>query len=292
MEPDGLLLRDRALAEVDPDALLVALRSGRLRRLQRGIYLPRRIPETPHLLARAAVLSSGIADAVACHVTSARLRGIVVPDGRRVEHVNVSRTERRRDRRDLHFHSRSLSVGEVDRVGSVPATSVPRTLADLAADLDRLDAVWALDDAFRRGIAGREDVVAVIAGWRGGASCATARAHLGVADGISESILETAGRLVLGDRGVPLPIPQYRLRDADGRVVARLDGAYPRERIAIEWDGRDVHGRPEAVFGDRWRQNLLPELGWTILRFTWFDVMRDPDGVADRVLRSLLRRIA
>ncbi|WP_344878050.1 hypothetical protein [Allokutzneria multivorans] len=29
LEPDGLLLRERALAEVDPDALLVALRSCR-----------------------------------------------------------------------------------------------------------------------------------------------------------------------------------------------------------------------------------------------------------------------
>ncbi|MGH3867850.1 MAG: hypothetical protein ACRDQ4_17345 [Pseudonocardiaceae bacterium] len=52
LEPDGLLLRDQALIAVDPDDLLTALRSGRLRRVQRGIYLPRRIEATPSVLGR------------------------------------------------------------------------------------------------------------------------------------------------------------------------------------------------------------------------------------------------
>jgi very-short-patch-repair endonuclease len=34
----------------------------------------------------------------------------------------------------------------------------------------------------------------------------------------------------------------------------------------------------------------LPELGWTVLRFTWWDVMRDPDQVAAIVQRTLRRR--
>jgi hypothetical protein len=90
------------------------------------------------------------------------------------------------------------------------------------------------------------------------------RESLGHADGVAESILETAGRLVLRDRGVPpLPIPQYHLRGPEGPLVARLDGAYLREKVALEFDGADPHGLPEAVFRDRWRQNGLPELGWT-----------------------------
>ncbi|MGH3926583.1 MAG: endonuclease domain-containing protein, partial [Pseudonocardiaceae bacterium] len=99
-------------------------------------------------------------------------------------------------------------------------------------------------------------------------------------------------RLLLRDRGVPLPIPQYQLWAPDGTLVARLDGAYLREKVALEYDGADPHGLPEAVFRDRWRQNGLPELGWTVLRFTWWDVMRDPDGVAEIVQRTLRRRVA
>ncbi|MGH3905003.1 MAG: DUF559 domain-containing protein [Pseudonocardiaceae bacterium] len=292
LESDGLLLRDRALAIVDPDDLLTALRSGRLRRIQRGIYLPRQVEATPLVLARAALLSSGAPGAVPSHVTAARVHHVAVPAEHRVQHVTVTRDQRRRNRRDLHFHTRSLSCGEVQRCDRVPVTTVARTLADLTTSLDRLPAVWALDDALRRGLCTEAEVVAVVEKWRGGGGCVQAQQRIDEADGVAESILETAGRLILRDRGVPLPIPQYTLRAADGTFVARLDGAYLREKVALEFDGADPHGLPEAVFRDRWRQNRLPELGWTVLRFTWWDVMRDPAGVAALVQRTLRQRAA
>jgi hypothetical protein len=258
LEPDGLLLRDRALTAVDPDNLLTALRSGRLRRIQRGIYLPRRVEATPLVLARAALLSSGVLGAVPSHQTAARIHRIAVPEEDRVQHVTVTREQRRRDRPDLRFHTRSIGCGEVERRDSVPVTSVARTLADLATSLERLRAVWAMDNALRRQLCTKVDVSAVIERWRGGAGCLSARQRLDEADGVAESILETAGRLVLRDRGVPLPIPQHELWAPDGTLVARLDGAYLREKVALEFDGADPHGLPEAVFRDRWRQNGLP----------------------------------
>ncbi|MGH3871320.1 MAG: DUF559 domain-containing protein [Pseudonocardiaceae bacterium] len=292
LELDGLLLRERALTAVDPDDLLTALRSGRLRRIQRGIYLPRRVEKSPLVVARAALLSSGVVGAVPSHATAARVHQIAVPDDHHVQHVTVTRRQRRHNRRDLHFHTRSISCGEVERRDGVPVTSIARTLADLATSLDRLPAVWAMDDALRRRLCAKADVAAVIERWRGGTGCVTAGERLDEADGVAESILETAGRLVLRDRGVPLPIPQYELRARDGTLVARLDGAYLHEKIALEYDGAAPHSLPEAVFRDRWRQNGLPELGWTVLRFTWWDVMRDPDGVAATVQRTLRHRAA
>jgi Protein of unknown function (DUF559) len=292
LESDGLLLRERALKAVDPDDLLTALRCGRLRRIQRGIYLPRRLDATPLVLARAALLSSGVIGAVPSHQTAARMHRIAVPEQDRVQHVTVARQQRRRNRPDLHFHTRSIGCGEVERRDGVPVTTVARTLADLATSLEQLRAVWAIDDALRRRLCARADIVAVIERWRGGAGCVSAQERLDQADGVAESILETAGRLVLRDRGVPLPIPQYQLWAPDGTLVARLDGAYLREKVALEYDGADTHGLPEAVFRDRWRQNGLPELGWTVLRFTWWDVMHDPDGVAAIVQRTLQRRVA
>lgn len=292
LEPDGLLLRDVALAVVDPDDLLTATRTGRLKRVQRGVYLPRNTVATPLIKARAAVLSSGVPRAVASHVTAARVHRLEVPRAQRAEHVTVARTQRRRNRRDLLFHSRPLGLGEVERHGATPVTTTARTLADLAAALDRLDAVWALDDAVRRQLCTEPEVLAVIERWRGGAGCLRARLRVGEADGAAESFLETAGRLALSDRAVPLPVPQYELRAPNGIVVARLDGAYLREKVALEYDGADPHGLPEAVFRDRWRQNRLPELDWKILRFTWWDVMRDPDRFAEKVRRTLERRAA
>jgi hypothetical protein len=290
LEPDGLLLRDKALIAVDPDDVLTALRSCRLRRIQRGIYLPRRIEATPLVLARAALLSSGAVGAVPSHQTAARVHQIAVPEQDRVQHVTVTREQRRRNRPDLHFHTRSLGCGEVEKRDGVPVTSIARTLADLTTSLERLRAVWALDDALRRGLCAKADISAVIERWRGGAGCLSARERLEEADGVAESILETAGRLALRDRRVPLPVPQYELWASDGTLVARLDGAYLREKVALEFDGADPHGLPEAVFRDRWRQNALLELGWTVLRFTWWDVTRDPERVAAIVQNALGRR--
>jgi hypothetical protein len=188
LEPDGLLLRDQALTVVDPDDLLTALRSGRIRRIQRGIYLPRRIEASPLALARAAMLSSGAMGAVPSHQTAARMHNLAVPENGHVQHVTVAREQRRRNRPDLYFHTRSLGCGEVEKIDGVPVTSVARTLADLAASAERLHAVWAIDDGLRRRLCTKPDVVAVLRRWRGGAGCAPARERLGEADGVAESI--------------------------------------------------------------------------------------------------------
>lgn len=289
LEPDGLLLRDRALAEVDPDRVLVALRSGRLRRVQRAVYLPRNIDLLPLVAARAAILSSGVAVAVASHATAARVHGIVLPPVRRCEHVTVPLELRRKDRKDLRFHVRALSLGDTQVMDGIPVTSVPRTLADLAGSLERLWAVWAMDDALRRNLCTREHIGRVVRAWRGGAGNRVALVRLGESDGKAESVLETAGRLALGDAGLPLPVAQYEVWTSDGTFVARLDGAYPRHRVGIEFDGRTVHEAPVALYRDRERQNALVALGWTVLRFTWWDVVEDPvrfTASVSRVLKS------
>jgi hypothetical protein len=275
MEHDGLVLRDRVLADVDPDQLLVALRSGRLRRVQRGIYVPRNVEYSPLAAARAAVLSSGIPDAVASHRTAGRLHELELPHEKRCEDVTVARDRRRKDRKDLCFHTRGLSVGDVQMHQGVPITALPRTLADLACSLDRLPAVWMLDDAFRRGLSSGDSVARAVRRWAGGADCGVAVKRLAEADGVAESILETAGRLALLDAGLPLPVPQYKVYTPSGRFVARLDGAYPNLKLGLEFDGQATHGSARAVLHDRERQNALLALGWTVLRFTWWDVTRD-----------------
>jgi hypothetical protein len=286
LEPDGLLLRDKVLAAVDPDRLLVALRSGRLRRVQRGIYLPRSTEYEPIRAARAAVLSSGIPEAVASHVTAARVHSIDSSERGGCEHVTVPLDKRRKDRKDLTFHTRALVLGDVLPVNGIPITSVPRTLADLACSLEKLPAVWAIDDAIRRGICTRDELQRELATWRGGSGCHLAARRLGEADGVAESILETAGRLALAEARVPLPVPQYEVRLPDGSV-ARLDGAYPLAKVGLEFDGRSVHEAPQAILRDRERQNGLVTLGWTIMRFTWWDVTHDPLRFTASVARML-----
>jgi very-short-patch-repair endonuclease len=77
-----------------------------------------------------------------------------------------------------------------------------------------------------------------------------------------------------------------------GRRVARLDLAWPSRMVCVEADGAGFHGDPRALHRDRHRQNLLVDVGWTVLRFTWADVVHSPAEVVHVVARALSRRAA
>jgi len=89
---------------------------------------------------------------------------------------------------------------------------------------------------------------------------------------------------ILRDAGLPEPTRQYEVRNGDG-VVARIDFAYPDRRLAIELDGFECH--TNRFQRDRSRQNGLVLRGWTVLRFTWADVVERPDYVVATLATAL-----
>lgn len=82
-----------------------------------------------------------------------------------------------------------------------------------------------------------------------------------------DSELEIRALRALHRAGLPTPIQQHVVRRPDGRL-ARIDLAYPSERIAIELDGWDHHGRRSRFDPDRIRRNELTLLGWDVYNFT------------------------
>ena len=64
---------------------------------------------------------------------------------------------------------------------------------------------------------------------------------------------------------------------------AELDFAYVDRRIAIEVDGFEIHGTAPAMSADHDRHNRLVGAGWSVLRFTWYQVVRQPNRVAHRL---------
>src|SRR5206468_12727615 len=93
-------------------------------------------------------------------------------------------------------------------------------------------------------------------------------------------------RLLVADAGLPLPEPQFEIRDLDGRLVYRLDMAWPEFRIALEYDGYDAHEGREAA--DAERDARLARRGWIVVRAAAHDLSN-----SDRVnaeLRSAFAR--
>jgi hypothetical protein len=81
-----------------------------------------------------------------------------------------------------------------------------------------------------------------------------ARRGVGLADGRAESPPESSLRVLPRLAGLT-PGPQYVVRDAEGRFVARVDLAFPEQRVAVEYDGA-WHGRPGQLA-------RVPSAAWT-----------------------------
>jgi very-short-patch-repair endonuclease len=107
----------------------------------------------------------------------------------------------------------------------------------------------------------------------------------------TDSVFESRMATLLVRFGLPRAVFHFVVRE-NGRFVAELDFAYPELFIAIEVDGWSVHGTPEAMTADFVRQNVLARLGWTLIRFTWAQVVRQPDYVAAEIGRVLRAKLA
>ena len=112
-------------------AIEKGLRSGRLHRVHRGVYVLGHRPATREVKWAAAVLACG-PEAVLSHRSAAAAWAIREWEGHRVDVTSPSGRGRdgiRVHRASLHEIDRTLRLG-------IPVTSVARTVADMAHELD------------------------------------------------------------------------------------------------------------------------------------------------------------
>lgn len=186
--------------------------------------------------------------------------------------------------------SRSLARSDLTVIEGIPVTTPARTFIDLSAVVDAMTLEAALDDARRR------DLIAIPRVLRrldeiGGKGCTgsgvlrrllEARAE----EAPPESVLETMVlRLIRGSR-LPLPVPQFEIRDG-ARVVARVDLAYPAQRVAIEADSRAWHSGRLQWERDLARRSALAARGWRVIHVTWARLRSDPAAIVAEIAAAL-----
>jgi len=122
------------------------------------------------------------------------------------------------------------------------------------------------------------------------------RVVLRLADGRVESIGETRFFFLCWQMGLPLPVPQYEIRDSSGRLVAVVDFAWPEHGLFVEFDGKIKYKAPDrkdetvvdVVLREKQREELVSRItGWRCLRVVWADLYH-PERTAARV-RSMFR---
>lgn len=293
---DGVVTKAQAigagLARHEVDTLC---RSGRWRRLARGVYLVDAdlvdvVPRRARI--RAAVISLGL-KAVAVLDTAAELHGVA--GLRRTDEIHVSlpgEAAKAQHDRDptVVIHQLTIPRQRLMTVGGIPVSDAVQTVGDVILRADRYTAVSVLDSALNRDVLPADELVTIPALIRGRRGAVAARRYLGEADARAQSPLETRARLRCVDGHVPPDVLQVPVRDRDGYLLGIGDLGWLGAQVIGEADGAGPHGTPAAVYEDRRRQNRIANAGWMILRFTWADTLR-PDYIPYVVRSALATRL-
>jgi very-short-patch-repair endonuclease len=107
-------------------------------------------------------------------------------------------------------------------------------------------------------------------------------------DARAESRPESITRVVLVQAGFAV-VPQFRVV-VGSRVVARVDLALPKLKIAIEYDGRWHEGDLQRAL-DNDRLAALRAAGWTVIVVT-AELLRDPRRLVVAVAAAVAERRA
>jgi very-short-patch-repair endonuclease len=218
----------------------------------------------------------------ASHRTAAESWGLALPPGDQSVSVMIPpKAQRRRVPREVRLHYARLSEAELEH----GVTSPLHTVVDCLRDLSLREALAVGDSALHHGLVDHDELAAEVAALRGPRS-AIARERLAMLDARSANAFESSCRAILLEAGLTGFRPQVNITH-NGRWIGRVDLADVAGRVVIECDGWATHGSRDGWTRDVTRHTLLVAAGWRPLRFTWEQVMFEPDRVLDLVLDAL-----
>lgn len=229
----------------------------------------------------AAVLSRSSL-AAASHKTAAHIWGLTSLRPNVIE--VVTKRHRRTKREDFRVHeSNDLQPGDIEQIERIDVTSAARTVVDLGASAPSWYVEACVDAGIRKGLFTANEVSAFVA-----RVARRGRSGVGVMRPIieprlawvtaTESALEDRFRALIASSELPMPVAQFVLRTEGGAFVCRADFAYPVRKVLIELDGEAYHVDRESFQSDRRKQNLAHNLGWVVYRFTWHQIVDEPEA--------------
>ncbi len=177
--------------------------------------------------------------------------------------------------------TRSLNSVDLAMCDGIRVTTPLRSLIDSCEALDEATIGAVLSEAVRAGHFEYTDIPLRIAelgsrGRRGLGKLRRVVLSRTETDRFLNSYEQLAHRVVASG-GFPRPVPQFRL--SIGGKTFFVDFAWPDYRVIMECDSMLAHSSPEQLQADLARQNLILGSGWTVLRFTYWDIHDRPAEV-------------
>ncbi len=165
------------------------------------------------------------------------------------------------------------------------ATSQLRTVLDCAAELPFDEGLAVADSALRHHDLTREDLLGAL---RPDTPAAIRRVLENATD-LAANPFESVLRAILLEAGIPV-VPQWAT--TLGGVTYHPDLAEPFSALAVEANSWAHHAGKAEHDADCKRYNALVTGGWTVLRFTWEQVMFSPHEVVATVRAALALPVA
>ena len=292
----GIFLRGEAitLGYTDQD-LARALRLNVLHRVRHGSYVFRDCWDAlstneKHALRAMAVLRTARTTLVCSHTTAALLHRAPTWE-LPLEDVHVTRRDRRSGRREtgLAQHRGLLLPGDVVDLEGTSVTSPTRTALDLTTMVDVEHCLPVLDYFLHTGVTTKSELrrgAEAMSLWSGTLHTDLA---IALANSRRESVGESRTSYMLWRHGVPAPQTGYEFHDTSGRLLFRVDFAWPELGVFLEFDGKEKYLkylRPgetvvDAVLREKKREEWICRLtGWRCIRITWADLYRPEKTVA------------
>ncbi|MBA3279351.1 MAG: DUF559 domain-containing protein [Geodermatophilaceae bacterium] len=190
--------------------------------------------------------------------------------------------------RGIKVHRTPVQVADIAVVDGMRVTSPVRAAWDVCTLTEAAPALAIVDGLLHRSALSDNELGVRLASGVGAWGVTRAREVFNLANGRSESPSETHVRLTMHRAGIPPPVLQFEVW-VEGTFVARVDFAWPEQRVILEYDGAH-HADLLQMRRDRRRLNDLVNAGWVVLHATASD-LRDPTGLL-RSLRTALARPA
>ena len=251
-------------------ALDRAVADGTLAKPLLGVYAPAGLQLTPLVRAQAASLVIS-EHSVVCDRTAAWIWGVdcfdfAELDGAPPVESCVLRGHEATERVGISGTTRDLAPEDWTEVEGLRVTTPLRTAMDLGCSMWAPFALGVIDALMRGHGFDQHDMRRLLRRYRRRRGVVQLRELVAMADPRAESQPESWTRCLIVGAGMACPEPQVWVRVAGEWY--RLDLAYRRARIAVEYDGEEFHTSPEQRLHDDRRREALRAAGWIVIVVT------------------------
>lgn len=235
-------------------------------------------------------------EVAASHQTAALLLGLDTY-GLPLDKIHVIRLDPNKGKTEadvVHHHGRIPDPDELTVVSGLTVANPTRTVYDLSAGASIESLMVTASSALRLGLATDLDLADSEGRYAHLRGSRRARLAVRLSDGRAESVGEVRSLHAMWRNGVPRPELQFEIYE-NGRLIARVDFAWPEFRHLGEFDGLIKYGLIDggfdarsALINEKRREDAIRSLLWGLSRWIWANIdPRSQRGWASALIVAL-----